>query len=67
MRVLIGKEGHLEDGNRVKKYVSEMGVRENELDWARKECMDRKRWRSVCHGHLLERHFQRELGVGAIE
>ncbi len=34
--------------DRVKEYVSERGVRENGLEWARRECMDRKRSRSVC-------------------
>ncbi len=28
--------------DRVKEYVSERGVRENGLEWARKECMDRQ-------------------------
>ncbi len=49
MRVLIGGEGHLED--RVKEYVSEKGVRGNGLECARRECLDRERWRSVCRGH----------------
>ncbi len=33
--------------DRVKEYVSERGVRRNGLEWARRECMDRERWRSV--------------------
>ncbi len=33
--------------------MSERGVRENGLEWARKECMDRKRQRSACRGHSL--------------
>ncbi len=41
--------GRWED--RVKEYVSERGVRGNGLEWARNECMDRERWRSVCRGH----------------
>ncbi len=41
--------GRWED--RVKEYVSERGVSGNGLEWARKECMDRERWRSVCRGH----------------
>ncbi len=41
--------GRWED--RVKKHVSERGVRGNGLEWARRECMDRERWRSVCRGH----------------
>ncbi len=31
--------------DRVKEYVSERGVRGNGLEWARRECMDRERWR----------------------
>ncbi len=45
---------------RVKEYVSERGVRGNRLEWARRECMDRERWRSVCRDHPLEGHFLRE-------
>ncbi len=41
--------GRLED--RVKEYGSERRVRGNRLEWARRECMDRERWRSVCRGH----------------
>ncbi len=37
--------------NMVKEYVSERGVRGNVLEWARRECMDRERWRSICHSH----------------
>ncbi len=37
--------------DRVKEYVSERGVRGNGLEWARRDCMDRERWRSVCRGH----------------
>ncbi len=43
--------GRLED--RMKEYPSERGVRGNELEWARRECMDRERWRSFCPGHPL--------------
>ncbi len=45
--------------DRVKKY-GERGVRGNGLERARRECMDRERWRSVCRGHPLEGRFQRE-------
>ncbi len=44
--------GRWED--RVMEYVSERGVRGNGLEWARRECMDRERWRSVCCVHPLE-------------
>ncbi len=39
--------------DKVKEYVSERGVRGNGLEWARRECMDRERWRSVCSAHPL--------------
>ncbi len=45
---------------RVKKNVSEKGVRGNGLEWARRECIDRERWRSVCCGHPLGVCFQKE-------
>ncbi len=53
--------------DRVKEYVSERGVRGNGLEWARRECMDRERWRSVCRGHLLGGRFRRERGVRTID
>ncbi len=46
--------------DRVKEYVNERGVRGKGLEWARKECMDRERWRSVCRGHPLELRSRRE-------
>ncbi len=57
--------GRWED--RVKELVSERGVRGNGLEWARRECMDRKSWRSVCCGHPLGGRIWREKGVGAID
>ncbi len=57
--------GRWED--RVKEYMSERGVRGNGLEWARRECMDRERWRSICCGHPLGGRFRRERGVGAID
>ncbi len=39
--------------DRVKEYISKRGVRENGLEWARRECMDRERCRSFCCGHPL--------------
>ncbi len=50
--------GRWED--KVKEYMSERGVRGNRLEWARRECMDRERWRSICRGHPLRGRFQRE-------
>ncbi len=52
---------------RVQEYVNERGVRGNALDWARRECMDRERWRSICHGHPLGGRSRREQGVRAID
>ncbi len=57
--------GRLED--KVKECVSERGVRGNGLEWARRECMDRERWRSICRGHPLVGRFRRERGVRAID
>ncbi len=34
----------------MRESVSERGVMGNWLEWASRDCMDRKRWRSVCHG-----------------
>ncbi len=45
--------------DRVREYVNERGERGNALDWARRECMDRERWRSFCRGHPLEGRRQR--------
>ncbi len=40
----------------MKEYVSERGVRGNGLEWARRECMDRERWRlKSCAGRPRER------------
>ncbi len=66
LRVLIGGESHWEDG-KVKHYVSEREKRGKGLEWTRRECMDRERWRSVCHGHPLEGRFQNEQSVRAID
>ncbi len=41
--------GRWED--RVKEYVCERGVRGHGLEWTRRECMDRERWKSVCCDH----------------
>ncbi len=52
---------------RVKRYVSERGVRENGLEWTRRECMDRERRRSICCSYLLGECFWRERGIRAID
>ncbi len=57
--------GRWED--RVKEYVSERGVRGNGLEWARREYMDRERWRSVCRGRRHWGRFRRERGVRVID
>ncbi len=46
--------------DRVKEYVSERGVRGNGLEWTRRECMNRERWRSACRGHPLWGRLRRE-------
>ncbi len=53
--------------DKVKEYMSERGERGNGLEWARRECMDRERWRSVCCGHPLGGRFWREQGIEAID
>ncbi len=63
LRVWIGGEGRLEDG---KIGWGSMWVRGG-LEWARRECMDRERWRCVCRGHPLDGRFWREQGIGAID
>ncbi len=57
--------GRWED--KVKEYVSKRRTRGNWLEWARRESMDRERWRSVCRGHPLWGRFRKEQGVGAID
>ncbi len=39
--------------DKVKEYVSEREARGNGLVWARRECRNREKWRSVCRGHPL--------------
>ncbi len=53
--------------DKVEEYVSERGARGNGLEWARRECMAREKWRSVCRTHPRGRCFQREQGVGATD
>ncbi len=45
---------------RCEDWLSERGVRRNGLKWARRECMDRVRWRFVCCDHPLGGRFWRE-------
>ncbi len=54
--------------NGVKEYLNKRGVGGGvRLERARKECIDRERWRSFCHGHTLEGHSRRERGVRTID
>ncbi len=53
--------------DRVKEYISERGVRGNELEQTRRKYMDRERSRSFFHGHPLGGCSWREQGVGAID
>ncbi len=39
--------------DRMKEYVSEKGVRGYGLEWARRQYMERERWRSICRGHTV--------------
>ncbi len=50
--------GRWED--KVKEYVSERGMRGNGLEWARREYMDREKWRSICRSHPPWVCFRRE-------
>ncbi len=52
--------------DRVNEYVTERGVRGNGFEWARRECMDRERWRFVCRVHPPGGCW-RERGVRAID
>ncbi len=57
--------GRWED--RVKEYESKRGVRRSGLEWARRECMDRERWRSICLGHPVCGCFRRKQDIRAID
>ncbi len=53
--------------DRVKEYMSERGVtRGGELEQARKEYLDRERWRFFCCSHPLEVHSWMEKGIRAV-
>ncbi len=53
--------------NRVKKYICESATREGGLDPARRECLDRERWRLFYRGHTLRERSQTERGIRAID
>ncbi len=52
----------------VKEYLNKRGVGGVVgLERARRECIDRERWRSFSHGHPLGGHSWRERGIRAID
>ncbi len=53
--------------DRVKEYVNERGVTVNGLELAKRDCMDRERWRSVCRGHPLIERSRREQGIRVLD
>ncbi len=54
--------------DRVKEYKCERGAtRGGGLDQAKRECLDRERWRLFCRGHPLGECSRRERGVRAID
>ncbi len=61
------EEGYLgEWRDRVKEYMSERGA-SRRLDQARRECLDKERWRLFYHGHTLGGRSQRVQGVRPID
>ncbi len=51
-----------------KKYMCERGAtRVGRLDEAKRECMDKERWRLLCHGHPLGGCSWRKRGIRAID
>ena len=53
-----------EDPRRRGRPVSERVTDRREgLEQARKECMNRERWKLFCHGYSLGEHHRRERGV----
>ncbi len=54
--------------DRVKEYMCERGAARGErLDQAKRECLDRERWRLFCCGHTLGGCSWREQGIRAID
>ncbi len=51
-RTVIEK-GHQEDGRAVKEYMSVIGATRGGLNQARREWLDRDKWRLFCQGHPL--------------
>ncbi len=54
--------------DKVKEYMCERSAtRGGKLDQAKRECLDRQRWRLFCRGHPLGECSQRERCVRAID
>ncbi len=54
--------------DRVKEYMCERGAtRGGRLDQARRECLDRERWRLFCRGHPLGGCTWRKRGIRVIQ
>ena len=50
--------------DRVKEYMHErVADRGGEIELAKRECVDRERWRLFCHGYLLGGRSWREQGI----
>ncbi len=49
---------------KVKEYISDKGMhREGGLEQAKRECLEKERWRLFCHGYPFGGSAQREQGV----
>ncbi len=53
--------------DKVKEYMCERGVRGYGLEWARRECWDKERWKLFCRGHPLGGHSRMKRGIKAID
>ncbi len=57
LRVLIGEKDHFKDGKigwSVEEYLRERGISgRGVVEQARRECLDRKRWKLFSCGHSL--------------
>ncbi len=54
--------------DRVTDYMCERGAaRGGGLDQAKRECLNRERWRLFCLGHPLRGHSWRKQGIRAID
>ncbi len=54
--------------DRVEEYLGERGINgKGVLEQARRECLDRERWRHFFCGHTLRGDFWKERGIRAID